>query len=51
MDNSNQEANAKIIYFKEFANPKTKQLLYKAVFMIKTFTSTVYVGIESVYKP
>lgn len=51
MDINNKESNAKIIFFKEFANHKTKQLIYKAVILIKTFTSETYVGVESLYKP
>lgn len=32
-------------------NPKTKQLIYKAVILFKSFTSEIFVGIESLYKP
>ena len=51
MDSSNEESFAKIIYFKEFANKKTRQVIYKAVFWFKTFTSNVFVGVEMLYKP
>lgn len=50
LNSENQDSFAKIIFFKEFENPKTKQLIFKAVFMFKTFTSTMYVGIESLYR-
>ena len=50
MDTRNSDSYAKLIYFKEFVNPKTKQLIFKTVLMLKTFTSTTFVGIESLYK-
>ncbi len=40
-----------MIYFKEFVNKKSKQLVYKVVFMFKTFTGNMFVGLESLYKP
>ncbi len=51
LDSTNPESYAKIIFFKEFANARTKQLIYKTVVMIKTFNGVTYVGIESLYKP
>ena len=51
LDTRNADSYAKIIYFKEYVNPKTKQLIFKTVLMIKTFTSTTFLGIESLYKP
>ena len=51
MDTRNSDSYAKIIYFKEFVNPKTKQNIFKTVVMLKTFTSTTFVGIEALYKP
>ncbi len=51
LDSSNAESHAKVIYFKEFVNKKTKQIIYKVVFFIKTFTNSLFLGIESVYKP
>ena len=51
LDSSNQESHAKVIFFKEYVNQKTKQLLYKVVFYFKTFTSEVFLGVETLYKP
>lgn len=51
LDSSNSESYAKIILFKEFANKKTRQVIYKVVFWFKTFTSNVFVGAEMLYKP
>lgn len=51
LDATNKESFAKIILFKEFANKKTRQVLYKAVFWFKTFTSNVFVAVEMLYKP
>lgn len=51
LDSSNKESYAKIILFKEFANKKTRQVIYKVVFWFKTFTSNVFVGAEMLYKP
>lgn len=50
LNSENQDSFAKIIYFKEYENPKTQQLIFKSVIMFKTFTSTVFVGIESLYR-
>lgn len=50
LNSENQDSFAKIIYFKEYENPKTQQLIFKSVFMFKTFTSTMYLGIESLYR-
>jgi hypothetical protein len=36
---------------KELVNPTTRQVIYKAVFEIKTPTSVIYIGLESLYKP
>lgn len=44
-------SNAKIIFFKEYINKKSKQIIYKVVYLLKTFTSENYIGIESLYKP
>ena len=49
MNAANPESFAKIIYFKEFINPKTKQVIYKTVVMLKTYTGITYVGVESLY--
>jgi len=51
LDDSNPDTFAKVIYFKEFVNTKTKQLVYKSVFMLKSFTTTMFLGIETLYKP
>lgn len=51
LDSSNTESYAKIILFKEFANKKTRQVLYKVIVWVKTFTSDVYIGAEMLYKP
>jgi len=40
-----------MIFFKEYVNKKRKQLIYKAVFQLKTYSSNMYLGIESLYKP
>lgn len=50
LNSENQDSFAKIIYFKEYENPKTNQLIFKSVMMFKTFTSTMFVGIESLYR-
>ena len=51
LDLKNPDSFAKMIYFQEYVNPKTRQLIYKSVVMFKTFTSTTFIGIESLYKP
>lgn len=51
LDATNAESYAKIILFKEFANKKTRQVIYKVVIWFKTFTSNVFVGAEMLYKP
>ncbi|MCP4483144.1 MAG: hypothetical protein GY823_01075 [Flavobacteriaceae bacterium] len=51
LDSKNPDSFAKMIYFQEYVNPKTRQLIYKSVVMFKTFTSTTFIGIESLYKP
>ncbi len=51
LDIKNPDSFVKMIYFQEYVNPKTRQLIYKTVIMFKTFTSTVFLGIESLYKP
>lgn len=51
LDSTNSESYAKIILFKEFANKKTRQVIYKVVIWIKTFTSDVYLGAQMLYKP
>ena len=51
LDNSNADSFVKLIFFKEFVNPKTKQMIYKAVFHMKTFSKDIFVGIEALYKP
>ena len=50
LNSENQDSFAKIIFFKEYENPKTRQLIFKSVLMFKTFTSTMYLGIESLYR-
>lgn len=50
LNSENQDSFAKIIFFKEYENPKTQQLIFKTVLMFKTFTSSMYLGIESLYR-
>lgn len=50
LNSENQDSFAKIIFFKEYENPKTQQLIFKTVLMFKTFTSNMYLGIEALYR-
>ena len=50
LDTSNNDTNAKIIFFNRKTNKSTKQQTYKLVVQIKNFTSNNYLALEGIYK-
>lgn len=50
LDSKNPDSFVKIIYIQVYVNPKNQQKIFKTVIMFKTFTSTTFLGIESLYK-